>query len=319
MNAERAFADQQLRAELARLKKECQQLKDANARKKEQRYDDNELLKQEHKAELAQLKKEQDAALKAAHAMTKELQRKNEKLQEELHQVREKYAVEMQAKNDDIAELKEVMQDMKTIYNAEVEALIGENKQLSRRVPTAGSLAMRESQVFVTWPESQAVRTVHYPDFAVLSSHTVEQLQPFKLGVNRASLLAQFGDVDPFRTGGFQNETEVQMQIDQLSASARVATLKFKWLNFDNGYYDRPHWYFEFVARDGLLVGFANNRPGDDEEQVAQEGYELKQENDEELLELAADEVIVSLKLGLDDYSNIVNVQFVLGRLLSGQ
>lgn len=51
----------------------------------------------------------------------------------------------MQNKNDDITELKEVIQDMKTIYNAEVEALIGENKALTKKMATAGQLTMRES------------------------------------------------------------------------------------------------------------------------------------------------------------------------------
>lgn len=190
------------------MKKENQQMKDANNKKKEQRYGDHEQLKAEHKAELAQAKKDHDAALKAVQVVTKELQRKHEKLQQELRQQQEKYVRDIQAKNDDIAELKEVIQDMKSYYNAEVEALIGENKELSKKITTAGQLSMRESQVFVTWPESQAVRTVHYPDFAVLSSHSVEQLQPFRLGVNRASLRARFGDIDVFQTGGFQNETE---------------------------------------------------------------------------------------------------------------
>lgn len=43
---------------------------------------------------------------------------------------------------------------MKSIYNAEVEALIGENKELSKKMTMAGQLTMRESQVYVTWPES---------------------------------------------------------------------------------------------------------------------------------------------------------------------
>ena len=93
--------------------------------------------------------------------------------------------------------------------------------------------------------------------------------------------------------------------------------MKFKWLNFDNGYYDRPHWYFEFLDKDEMTVGFVNNRPDEDQQLISDEGYELKQENDEEVCNIDQDEVIVSMKLGLDEYSNIVNVQFVLAKLIN--
>lgn len=106
------------------------------------------------------------------------------------------------------------------------------------------------------------------------------------------------------------------MNIDQLKLEQKIAKVKFKWVNFDNGQYDRPQWYFEFVSSDDLVVGFVNNRPGDDPEQVAQDGYELKQENDEQEFYIDENEVIISLKLGLDDYSNIVNVQFIIGKLI---
>lgn len=45
-----------------------------------------------------------------------------------MHELKERHAREIKAKNDDIAELKDVIQDMKRIYSSEVEALIGEKE-----------------------------------------------------------------------------------------------------------------------------------------------------------------------------------------------
>ena len=52
---------------------------------------------------------------------------------------------------------------------------------------------MRETQIFVTWPGSQAIKTVQYPDYPDLTSKTIDQIQPILMGVNRASLVAKFG------------------------------------------------------------------------------------------------------------------------------
>jgi len=64
-------------------------------------------------------------------------------------------------------------------------------------------MKMRETQIFVTWPGSQAIKTVQYPDYPDLTSKTIDQIQPILMGVNRASLVAKFGGLKQFKTGGF--------------------------------------------------------------------------------------------------------------------
>lgn len=47
-----------------------------------------------------------------------------------MDKLQQKYVYDIQAKDVIIAELKEVIQDMKSIYNAEVDALIGEKSKV---------------------------------------------------------------------------------------------------------------------------------------------------------------------------------------------
>jgi len=57
---------------------------------------------------------------------------------------------------------------------------------------------MRVSQAFYTWPGTSAIRTVQYPDNNQLASKSIDQLQPIRFGVLRASVIAKFGDMFEF-------------------------------------------------------------------------------------------------------------------------
>ena len=86
----------------------------------------------------------------------------------------------------------------------------------------------------------------------------------------------------------------------------------FTWKNYDNGYYDRTHWIFEFFDSLGKSLGKLDNRPGEEEQSLLEDGYKLKEEREVQTMELAKDEVIAGLKMGLDDEKNVVYIQFIV-------
>lgn len=69
----------------------------------------------------------------------------------------------------EVNEMQQVLKDMKSFYNAEINALVVENNDLNKKISSQNgadnkeSLQIRESQVFTTWPGWQPVRTMQYP------------------------------------------------------------------------------------------------------------------------------------------------------------
>ena len=67
-----------------------------------------------------------------------------------------------------------------------------------------------------------------------------------------------------------------------------------------------------FLSKEHNLLGAIDNRPSENETDVVQDGYELQYDYPEERMMLLDSEMIVALKLGLDEYSNVVQMQFVI-------
>ena len=63
------------------------------------------------------------------------------------------------------------------------------------------------------------------------------------------------------------------------------------------------------------MLGAIDNRPTDNEEKIKEEGYELQYDHPEERVQLGDTEMIVAMKLGLDDFSNVTQVQFVIASI----
>ena len=128
--------------------------------------------------------------------------------------------------------------------------------------------------------------------------------------------MAQIGSLKTFKTGGYQDETSFQISLNQNLTPIRKVT--FLWKNYNNGYYDRAHWIFEFFDESGASLGKVDNRPGEEDATLIEEGYKLKKEKFLEKMDLGSQEIIAGLKMGLDDEQNVVYVQFVVVRTPEG-
>lgn len=84
--------------------------------------------------------------------------------------------------------------------------------------------------------------------------------------------------------------------------------MTYKWINYDNGYYERAHWFFEFFDERNRLLGRIDNRPDQEDENLIEDGYKLKTEKDAETIELGPQEIIAGLKMGLDDETDVVSI-----------
>jgi len=54
----------------------------------------------------------------------------------EIKALRDKHYKDIKSKDEEHKEFKGIVEDMKNIYNAQVEALVGENKELSSKIST---------------------------------------------------------------------------------------------------------------------------------------------------------------------------------------
>lgn len=61
-----------------------------------------------------------------------------------------------------------------------------------------------------------------------------------------------------------------------------------------------------FLTKDHNLLGAIDNRPSENDEDLHAGGYHLQQDSPEEDIMLDDTEMIVGIKMGLDDYSNVV-------------
>lgn len=154
-----------------------------------------------------------------------------------------------------------VLKEMKSFYNSEITALTVEKNDLSKKVMQRPQLALqtRESKSFETWPGWDPVQTQQYPSDDCLSKLDFNDMQVLSIGVNKASLVAQVGSQSIFKTGGYEDETSFQISLNQNRTPIKKVT--FKWKNYDNGYYERAHWFFEFFDDRNSLLGRVDNRP----------------------------------------------------------
>lgn len=168
---------------------------------------------------------------------------------------------------------------------------------------------------------------IQYPSDQQLTEHTIQQLQPLKIGLNGRALICQFGNLEEKTFGATKSELYFQSAINQLSLNpvCHIKKIRFKKSKFQgcsDGNDFGTHISIEFLSHHGYILGKFENV---DWERVVERKWKGVMKWNEEVLEdkiistLENDEKIVGICLGIgkiDENKDFVeSFKFVIAKI----